>query len=83
MNCTVDARRRARRCAPALDALTPVAGTDVLAPATDPTAHWTVEATLSTDGVPPCVQDVLSEHGLSIWTAQPRGSAHQLVAIVT
>jgi len=84
MTCTVDRRRRARRCGAALETVAPVQAVDVLDPHTDPTQRWTVEIVLapSAGGLPPEVLSTLAAHQLSVRDVSPQGRHWVAVATV-
>lgn len=65
--CRPDRHQRVRAAARALDADPRVLGTDVLAPREDPTASWTLEATLRprAGGLPPGLAAELACRGLT------------------
>lgn len=81
MSCTVDARKRTRKAADALEVHHQVEAVDVLAPATDPTNRWTIELVLCVNGVPDTILDTLAEYQLTLRHAGPRGPYWHVVAV--
>jgi hypothetical protein len=81
MNCTVEKRSRARKCAETLDARQSVLAVDVLDPHTDPSDRWTIELVLceNYNGVPPQILDDLGSYRATLRKASPQGPYYKAV----
>jgi hypothetical protein len=80
--CAVDKRHRCRAAAELIAADPRCAGVDVLQPATGDRERWVVEATITTDAVPPGVLSALAERRLSVRAVQPQGDHQRVVAVI-
>lgn len=89
MTDAVQARKRARECASALDTQESVCAVDVLDPRVDPTDRWTVELVIKhpnhacTPGIPPAVLTVLADHDLTVRQVTQQGAGAFSVAVAT
>lgn len=78
----LDARDHARAAIARLSGRPEVMGTDLIAPAADPSDRWTVEIAIDADAAPPAVLQILADEGLSIYDAGPRAEWHTVIAVV-
>ena len=82
MSCTIEERNRARGVIQELGKRSDVIGTDLIAPARDPSGRWTIEIALDTDGLPAAVVMILGEAEMTIWDVGPRQSWWHCTAVV-